>query len=169
MAYYVHRKVRGIWSWTDMMLTDSIREWIDTVRRLGFSINFNQVLNAIETIGNAIVTKIYAGKTKEQRNKEFFEDFYGDGTTSEPSQNPALQELANFAQQFGVDPQGIEDNLRNIYRALAKQLHPDMYPDPKKKSEMEQKFKELQIIWNKIPDQYKQAFSWYELYKFANC
>lgn len=167
LAYYIHRKVRGIWSWSDMALMDVMDVWYRRMKKMGATFSFDDVEKAIESIGNIIVNKIY-GETKENRNKQFFNDFYGgfygeQGGTEKSQSLSGLSDFSNFAKQYGVEVENItEENAKDIYRALAKSLHPDLQPDPTKKDEMTEKFKVLQNIWDKVPDQYKKANNWYE-------
>jgi tRNA A37 N6-isopentenylltransferase MiaA len=171
VAYYVHRKIRGIWSWTDMMLVDAMSTWMRTMNDMGAGLDFKEVNKAIEDIGNIIVQKVSGKITAEQRSKNFSDWFYGRSeSTPGQSEQPdygALKDFAEIAQQYGISIEGIEENAKNIYRSLAKQLHPDMYLDPVKKEEATEKFKQLQQIWDKMPEQYKKASNWYERYIFG--
>jgi len=165
LAYYVHRKVRGIWSWTDMMLMEVMDVWYRRMKEMGATFSFKDVERAIEFIGNIIVGKIY-GETKEEKNKRFFEDFYGGQQGYKPESSSfigGIADFANFAKQYGVEVENItEENAKDIYRTLVKNLHPDLQQDPVKKDEMTERFKKLQMIWDTVPDQYKKADNWYE-------
>lgn len=168
-AYYIHRKIRGIWSWTDMMLVDSMRVWFNVMKKHGSTFSFEEMKKAIETIGDLIIEEIYGKQTKEQRNRSFNDWFngeasseYGRGETSSD-----ISDFVNFAQQYGIDPEGIKDNIKKVYRVLVNKLHPDKYLDPKEKEEMTGKFQDLQEIWNKMPESYKTAFSWYDRFVFG--
>jgi hypothetical protein len=165
LAYYIHRKVRGIWSWTDMMLMDVMNHWYGVMKEMGATFSFEDVEKAIETIGGTIVNQIY-GETKEGRDKQFFNWFYTGKEQGKPESQQftgGIIEFANFAKQYGIDVEDItEENAKNIYRTLAKNLHPDLQQDPTKKLEMTEKFKTLQEIWDKVPEQYKKANNWYE-------
>ena len=169
IAYYIHRKVRGIWSWTDMMLHDALSSWYRIMKRFGMDLTFGQMKSSVESIGNVIVDKIYGQKTKEKINEEFREWFDGGQMPGDSGQiEPALIDFANFAKEYDIEIDNITENAKYIYRALAKNIHPDLYTDPNKKEEMEQKFKELQNIWDRVPQQYKSAFSWYKLEKTSS-
>ena len=171
MAYYIHRKIRGIWSWTDMMLVDTMSAWYKTMKRFGLEISFDEAEKNMEIIGNAIINIIYGGKkTKEEKDKEFFKNFYGygDEPANAPKVNDALVEFKEFAQQHGVDPEGIEEsNLKQIYRVLSNAIHPDKHP-PEQQEEMTKEFQDLQIIWNKMfPSHLKLSMNWYRQYIFS--
>jgi len=167
IAYYVHRKVRGIWSWTDMMLTDSIYSWIRAMEAFGAKIDRKEIYSTIEKIGNIIVEKIYGKATQEQKDKKSFNDFYGytsgeESGTSTRQTDSALSEFIEFAKQFGIETEGIENNLKQVYRVLANQTHPDKFQDEEKQKEMTKKFQDLQDIWSRIPQQFKTALNWYD-------
>lgn len=158
VAYYIHRKVRGIGSWTDMMLIDTMSKWYDTMKSFGAQISFKEIEAIIEEIGNAIIRETF---DKEPKGG------YGDNEARPVNQDAGgLSEFANFAKQFGIDVEDIQDTAINIYRTLAKKLHPDINP-PDKKAEMTEKFKELQEIWSNVPEMYKKAMSWYHRFLFG--
>ena len=169
VAYYVHRKVRGIFSFTDMMLTEAMGSWLKIMNRYGAGFNFKEVMYSIEEIGSIIVNKIYGKKTKEQMNEEF-RNWFDDSTKDNKQEyrntetNNSLSELSIFAQKYGIDPEGIENNLIGVYRTLVKKLHPDLVQDPNEKIIAEKSFKELQGIWDRIPQNLKTAMNWYDLY-----
>jgi hypothetical protein len=139
------------------------------MNRYGAGFNFKEVMYSIEEIGSMIVSKIYGKKTKEQINEEFRNWF--DDSTRDNKQgyqntgtNNSLSELSIFAQKYGIDPEGLENNLIGVYRTLAKKLHPDLVQDPNEKLIAEKSFKELQDIWDRIPQNLKTAMNWYDLY-----
>lgn len=176
IAYYIHRKVRKIWSWTDMMLTDAIRTWIGTME--GFDVPFDKktIYNTIESIGNKIVTQIY-GEEKARDPKDDFKNFYNEdngqqwqngqgGQNGNRPKNPlnqsAISEFANFAEKYGIETENIENNLKSIYRTLAQAIHPDKFQDPTEKANKTKEFQELQSIWEKIKENYTVASTWYD-------
>jgi len=168
VAYYIHRKVRGIWSWTDMILIDVMGTWHRTMTNMGATFSFKEIEKAIEDIGNVIIQKVYGKETQEQKNKRFFEDFYGGQSGGQSGGVSAISSLANFAKEFGVAEEDItKENIKNVYRILTKKIHPDLYQDPVQKQEMTKKFQELQNIWDNLPNEYKVASSWYERYIFT--
>ena len=166
VAYYVHRQVRGISSWTDMMLVDTIGTWLRTLKRFGLDLSFGTIEHVVTKIGNSIVSKIYGKETKQERDRKFREWWNGEetGETSQETAPPTgvIADLASFAERFGIDTTDIENNLKGIYRVLVKNLHPDTEVDPVKKRDKEEQFKLLQGIWDRIPEQYKTASTWYE-------
>lgn len=177
IAYYIHRKVRGIWSWSDMMLVSAMNDWERTAKKMGSSIDFRQLNSVVEKIGDDIVSKIFSGKTKEQKEREFSDWFYNGkdpSNDSVSSDNSALKAFSDFAESQGISPEGIESNLKKIYRMLAMALHPDTKP-LEQKDEFEGKFKKLQQLYEEIPEQYKlsnvkdllsvlskNGFNWYK-------
>jgi hypothetical protein len=150
VAYYVHRRIRNISSFTDMMLVDVISKWIDTMKKMGATITFREVDLSISQIGDAIARKIQGHTTKEE-------------TVNPTNTDSALNEFAQFVQKYEIDAENIQNNAKGIYRMLAQQIHPDKFPDPATKLQKEEEFKELQAIWSRVPSQYKTAFNWYQL------
>ena len=169
VAYYVHRKVRGIMSFTDMMLVEAMGRWLDVMNRFGAGFNFKEVMYSIEQIGDTIVKIIYGKKTKEQINEEF-RNWFDHNTRDNNSQynntstDNSLSEFSSFAERYGIDPEGIENNIIGVYRALAKKLHPDLIQDPNDKINAEKAFKELQEIWERVPQNFKVSMNWYDLF-----
>ncbi len=130
---------------------------------MGESLRIEEVKDAVANIGKQIVNKIKGG-TEEKAKADA-----GTGSTGSMASNPQLLSFYNFAKSHEVpDEELTEDNVKNIYRMLARQLHPDMQQDPIKKKEHEEKFKQLQMVWDLVPEMYKKADSWYGLYKTAN-
>jgi len=169
VAYYIHRKIRGIWSWTDMMLTDTMSQWVNVMKRYGATFSFEEMEKVIETIGKLIIEKIYGKKIKEDQYKSFNNWFTGeDNGKEEVADGSVVSTFINFAKQYGIDPEGIKDNVKKVYRMLANKLHPDKYVDLVEKEKMTEKFKELQQIWDNMPPTYKTAFSWYDRVIFSS-
>jgi len=79
----------------------------------------------------------------------------------------SLNQLANIAKQYGISVENIENDAKNIYRTLSKQIHPDLYPEPNVKIKKEEEMKELNAIWDKVPNQYKTANTWYDNYVYS--
>jgi hypothetical protein len=152
VAYYIHRQVRNISSWTDMMLVDAMNVWQNSMKRFGIDLDWKEVERIITIIGNAILN-IFRKNVEPESGQE---------TSGEVTD--ALKEFANLALKYGISIEGLENNVRNIYRTLAKYLHPDKYPDPKEKEEKTREFQDLQNLYDSIPAQYKAAHSWYDLY-----
>jgi len=67
-----------------------------------------------------------------------------------------------------MEPETETDTKRSsIYRTLSKQIHPDLYPEPNVKIKKEEEMKELNAIWDKVPNQYKTANTWYDNYVYS--
>jgi len=154
VAYYIHRKHRNISSWTDMMLRDSMATWRSNMAKYGINLDINQIDAIVSSIGNAIYD-IFSKKAE-----------YFDQEAQAPKENvaEALRDFENLAQQYGISTEGLEQNVKNIYRTLTKTLHPDLVQDPQEKLKREEEFKKLQEIYDAIPQQYKLAYSWYDKY-----
>lgn len=166
IAYYIHRQIRGIRSWTDMMLMDSMRKFYETIYKMNPNISFKEMQSAIETIGNDIVSKIYGKETQQQKDEKFrnWFDGQGDNKTESPT---ALNEFAQFVGKYGIDVTDLSENAKKIYRQLVMMLHPDTVQDPVEKDKKTEEFKALQNIWDKVPEMYKVASNWYERHIFS--
>lgn len=155
VAYFILREIRNIRSFTDMMLMDSFSTVKNILNRMGNNFRMGDIEKTIYGIGNKIINKIQ-GATENKQDKK----------VSVPASNADLIEFFNFAKGLGVPEDDLDsDNAKSIYRALARKLHPDMEMDASKKGEAEEKFKKLQEIWDRVPNTYKNAFSWYGIYR----
>jgi hypothetical protein len=155
VAYYVHRRIRNISSFTDMMLVDVISRWLGTMKKMGADITFREVDVSISQIGDAIARKIQGNTAKEEN-------------VNPTNTDSALNEFAQFVKKYEIDAENIQNNAKGIYRMLAQQIHPDKFQDQATKLQKEEEFKELQAIWSRVPSQYKTAFNWYQKCVFAN-
>ena len=54
VAYYIHRQIKNIWSWSDSMLMDSISTWIRNMKKLGANLDYKEIVKSIEYIGQYI-------------------------------------------------------------------------------------------------------------------
>jgi hypothetical protein len=151
VAYYIHRVARNIQSWTDMMLVESMMTWKYSMKSYGIEMDLREIERVVSLIGSAIY-RLFS-KDVEQEAPQ-----YGSSTTG------VLKEFSDFAIKHGISIEGLEDNVRNIYRSLAKNLHPDTVQDPIEKQEKTKEFQQLQNIYDALPQQYKTANNWYDKY-----
>jgi len=169
VAYYIHRRMKNITSWTEMALVDAMRTWINTMNGMGAELDFKQVHEIISSIGNAIIEKLTGRSASKSRWEQYNE--WQNGNVSPGTgvgNNTAVQELVNFAQQFNIPTDNIETNAKKIYRTLANHVHPDKYRTESEEiqKEKEEQFKILTNIWERIPEQIKTATChWYHRYK----
>lgn len=150
VAYYIHRTARNISSWTDMMLVESMRTWRDSMKSYGIDISLREIERVVALIGSAVY-------------RLFSKDVEREAPQSS-STTGVLKEFSDFALKHGISIEGLEDNVRNIYRSLAKNLHPDTVQDPIEKQEKTKAFQELQNIYDNLPQEYKTANNWYDRY-----
>jgi hypothetical protein len=150
VAYYIHRQAKGIWSYTDMMLVESMDTWRSSMQRFGVDLDLKEIDKIVTGLGNAIYNLFKKDVEPEKEESS--------------NVNGILREFANLAQKYGISVEDIESNVKEIYRSLVKYLHPDKYPDPKEKEEKTREFQELQNIYDSIPTQYKTANTWYDHY-----
>jgi len=161
LAYYILKAKNNQWSWTDMILIDSIKNWLSVMKKFGAELNFQVIEDIISALGEEILKTIWNKETKTRRD-QFYDFYYG---FSSKNQQPSSQEIGvvssfkEMAKQNSVDT---NLSLKRIYYALAQKLHPDKYIDPKQKIEAEEKFKQLQEIWDLIPENLKIANNWYQ-------
>jgi hypothetical protein len=141
-----------------MMLVEAMNKWELAMSNFGLKMSFKEISLIINEIANAIVSMIYGKETKEEKNRRFQEWFNGNGNGQ--IRDSGLEEFKEFAEEHGIDTENLEQTVKNIYRNLTKILHPDLSPVEHKK-EKENKFKELQDIWGRVPEKYKVANSWY--------
>jgi hypothetical protein len=153
VAYRLHRYARNISTFTDMMLVDAISDFTSTMKRNGFNLDFREISHKIDIISMAILKMIQKDMASDEES--------GYSKPSKESITSALRGFADFAEQHGVDTENLENNVKNIYRSLAKQLHPDLYTDPAEKDKKTKEFQQLQAIYDELPSQYKAANNWY--------
>ena len=60
-------------------------------------------------------------------------------------------------QILGVSPSATDEEIREVYRWLAKEYHPDLHDDPKKKAYFEERFKELGVAYETLRDPQRRA------------
>ena len=151
VAYYIHRQARNITSWTDMMLVDSMNIWRRSMEKFGVTLSLKEIDHIVSVIGNEIYGTFK--KNVEPEEEQINSNVSG-----------ILKDFADLAQKHGISTVGIEDNVKDIYRSLVKNLHPDRYQDPIEKQQKTREFQDLQNIYDAIPAQYKAASSWYGKY-----
>ena len=174
VAYYIHRQVRGIESWSDAMLVDSAMIWINNMKKFGADINSKTLFAAMGRIGDLIIKEIYGdtSKTNENQNNQNNQNNQGYNQHNQYRQNipnnSSIDKFKNLAIEYGIDATDIENNLKGVYRQLVQKMHPDKFLDQVKKDEMTEKFKDLQNIWDDIVKIYRVSTNWYENYIFKN-
>jgi len=163
VAYYVMKAKTGQWSWTDIMLVDSIRDWINIMKKFGEELDFKEISETISAIGKEILYMVFGQKSQTRREK-YYNFYYGggffgndEGSGFGQSSNSSTIELENYSRKLGLDPTGLTP--KRLYRQLTRVTHPDVNRnDPS----AEENFKELGRIWDAIPEELKQACNWYE-------
>lgn len=164
IAYYVLKAKTDQWSWTDMILMSSIRDWIIIMKKFGETFDMFEIKSTISAIGKEILYMVF-GQESQTRSEQYYNFYYGGGFFGDESEEKiqnqtsggAISNLENFARKLGFDPTGLTP--KRLYRALTKLTHPDVNPtNPKAKEQ----FQELGRIWDVIPDAFKQASNWYD-------
>jgi len=169
IAYWLHRKVRNISSWTDMMLNDAIMQWQRLAERYGHKIDLDELYKYFDTISSELYKKLY-GQEPKDRWKDF-EDFYGGYRTQQDvpvtpqDKATSIEQFAQFVQNIGGDYNIAKDDPRRAYRQLALQYHPDKNPDniEESKNIMQQ----LNEAYGKLPLDIRRATNWYSKFIFS--
>lgn len=164
IAYYLHRKIKNISSWTDMMLTTAIEHWHKLTKRYGYDIKYEDISTYFNTIANGLYEELFQ-KTPPQNRWEQYQDFYS-GSPQETSYTLTneLENFASFVQSLGINKKEALQNPKEVYRRLAMELHPDRNPNNPKATEQ---FKQLSVLYNNLPTNIIRAHNWYYNLKLA--
>jgi len=140
-----------------------------TVSRYGHKISALEVARYIYQSSRALyfdlTEKTY--KSREERRTEFYSGFSGNQQTQVPSHIPApgaIDDWVSFVARFNVNAETAKNKAQEVFRLLAKQLHPDVYKGP----EGDQLFIELKRLYDDLPDNLKQAHNWYKKVKISS-
>lgn len=173
IAYYLHRKVRRISSWTDMMLTDAIYHWSEIAKQYGVPINNNEISTYFEQVTNAIFEDLFGrtaprGVADEYAN--FYSNFFGGGAGSR-SQSPNINNQRNsnispfvkFVVGLGANQQEAEQNPKKVFKDLIRQYHSDKVGNDPQKTQIAI---ELIKLYKSLPQEVR-ASNWYKEIKFS--
>jgi len=162
LAYYVMRKARNITSWTEMILTDSIRDFSDLLDRFGIEMTFRQVSDYFDRA--AVLTyQALTGRRAPRSRADAWSDFYGGGggmggeTPDVQMPSGAVEQFANFVARLpdaGVTAEQVMQDPKSAYRQMALKWHPDRN---KENPEAGRIFGELSTLWNQLPAQVRLA------------
>lgn len=171
LAYFMHRELKGISSFTDIMLMDSLRVWRNSLSKFGFDLKMDEIENIVTKIGRALLKKYWNGFNSQNEKNEYFRNNWDkDWNSSSENKNNNYQQqnqassldlFKNFAEKLGIDPIGIENGARKVYYKILKLIHPDLEQDPVEKDKKTEMTKELNNIWDKMPEIYKTSSNWY--------
>ena len=159
MAYYLHRLKKNIQSFTDMMLTTSMSQWVDTGKRYGLDLHWKEVYAYFDKASRRLFKEIFAENAPNSWSQNY-NDFYGGsgrGTAEEPVRTAptgGLDEFVNFAVTLGADASLARSDPKKVYRQLAIKNHPDLNPD---NPQAENNFKQLSNLWSRIEGMFRQG------------
>lgn len=140
------------------------------------SIQATQVAEYINNAARAVWQDL-TGK-KYHSWDEVYNDFYsgqwgsgtrGTQTGTRQTQDP-VQTFAFFIESLnlGVSKEQVIQSPRSAYRQLALKLHPDS-TQMEDKERASQLFSDLTSLYDRLPQNMKNAFSWHKYKKFSSC
>jgi len=170
VAYLLHRQIKGIESWSEMGLTMDTAILLRKLKKLGEETSIGELEKVLEFYA-AAARERWGFKDARHGFRDFY-DFYSGGSGGSrgerapqlpnKSEDQLLGELSDMARRWNVDPTGIAENPKRVYRELAVKTHPDKFAgDPAKQEEMKAVFQQLGNLWDEIKRTYKNSHSWY--------
>lgn len=175
IAYYIHRRVRGISSWSDAVLTQGIASVYNDLKRLYPDIEYTEVNSAIQKLAELVIEDFFKDRRKSTIDEDW-SSFYGGTGGSSGSEDisdipynvsESLEKLYLFGKDYDVKIEDVKSSPKGVFRFLSKKLHPDTSVDESEKIEKEEKFKELMSIWDSLPSSIKQSFNYNKWKKFS--
>jgi len=168
IAYWLHRKVKRISSFTEMNLAWGIEHWYKLARKYGHEISQDDVWKYFDKVSSDIYRNLFYNEPPKSTG-ENWQDFYSGGQqkgrqridTPTMSTDDALYQFSNFASKFGIPIEQAKNDPKGAYRVLAKKFHPDINP------EGAETFKQLAILFNQLPVEMIRAFNWYDRIKYS--
>lgn len=157
IGYVLHYYYKGhdLRSWSMQQMFDVY--YIVQVLSKYDNIDKAKVVNAVVKFGDLCYNKFFGEKHKNRWDN--YNDFYG-GKRNQGRQEPqinkgggnAIDDLKALAEENGIDT---STNIKSIYRALSRRFHPDV----NKEEGAEEMMKLINNIWDRIPEEKKQAFN----------
>ena len=165
IAYWLHRKVKNISSFSEFNLMWEIGSWEKLAKKYGHKINSNDIMNYFDTVSSLLYKNLYGKEHKDkfEQANEFYQNYYNrqKGQPQENIDANSLIPFAEYAQELGADYQEALNSPLKIYRQLSQQYHPDKNPNA------EDEFKNLSTLFNQIPNDIKRACNWYKKIIFS--
>lgn len=159
IAYWLHRKVKNISSFSEFNLMWEIGRWERLAKKYGHKIDSNDIVNYFDAISSLLYKNLYGKEHKDnfEQANDFYQNYYNrqKGQSQENIDANSLIPFAQYAQELGADYQEALNSPLKIYRQLSQQYHPDKNPDA------EDEFKNLSILFNQIPNDIKRACNLY--------
>lgn len=169
IAYYMHRLKAGNIGFAPTIIMDSMRQLSDTLKRFGSTIDRGDLEDYIASLAKGLLQSLFGLRSSTAWDN--WQSFYGGNWGNENDSNSApidsgssfaMNSFIRYAVMHGFDENMVKQNPHNIYKQLAIKLHPDQ--NMQNPDQAEADFKELQRIWNSVPEQFKgkQAnYNWF--------
>jgi len=164
---YFHKRYNER-AFTQWNLSGFIYALRDVLKKYDDVATNTDLFGAVEKLGEICFENIF-GKKRSKSTWENYKDFYsgawGDDTAGEKppatqeTSISALQMLKELAEINDIPVSDIRTEAKKVYHMLAMKLHPDK--NPENIVEATEQFKELGRIWDRIPDDIKNAGTWY--------
>lgn len=159
VAYFMHRLKSGTMGFIPVKLTGAIEQLRDVLKRHGEDIEFEVLNNYFESVSKHLLQSLFYRNTQTAWDQwdQFYSGNWGQETSAPGHARVTdLNEFITFANIYGFTPEQIVAHPKSIYRQLALKLHPDTSSNPDK-DQAAADFITLKEIWDRIPDNLKQA------------
>ena len=165
IAYNLMRIKHNNIGFMPILLENAYRDVVDGIRRnYKVEITLNQVANYVDKVARAIYNELTGKKYRSW--DEVYGDFNSWMSGEEKVGDSALNTFAFFADglDMGVTKEEALANPKSAYRKLVVLLHPDStkLEDKERATEM---FVDLTELYDKLPQQYRNAGNWYSRIK----
>tara|TARA_Y100000310_G_scaffold180635_1_gene180546 strand:+ start:7007 stop:8800 length:1794 start_codon:yes stop_codon:yes gene_type:complete len=165
IAYYLHRKVRNISSYTDMMLVTAIDHWHKLSERFGHEISYEDVDKYFGEVSSKIYREMFH-KEPPQSRADQASDFYnqfGRGQSQTNIGGPgAVESFVGLAVGLGANEEETRSNPKRVYRQLVLKYHPDVNSS----EEAQQIIRNLNAAYESLPQEIR-ASHWYNKIKYS--
>lgn len=154
VAYLMHRHRAGNINFISIQIAMNVRDFQRTLQRHGLEIDQKELDDYLDTLARKLLLDIFHTQSRGSAWDQWSQ-FSGD--MGEQQAQGGLNEFAAFATQHGANAEEVQTNPKKVYRELAFQFHPDRNLDD---PQAEQKFVDLQAVWERVPANLKQASGW---------
>lgn len=165
IAYWLHRKIRNISSFTEMNLSWGINHWYRLAKQYGHEVSQDDVWNYFDKVSSDLYRALFDREPPKSMGDKY-QDFYSGGQGQQQvapgaSSGDAMGQWVAFAASLGINAELAQTDPKGVYRQLAKQYHPDINP------EGADIFKQLAETFNRLPLEVTRAFNWYWREKYS--
>jgi len=162
IAYWLHRKVKNISSWSDMMLNDAINHWHKLSKQYGHELDYKVIYEYFDKVSSDLYRELFY-KEPPTSTYDNWQNFYSGqrGREQGVSTSPqgSLPEFVNFVVSLGATAEEANNDPKGVYRRLSLKYHPDVNPNlPEEEKKI---FNQLAILYNNLPLEVRRASNWY--------